>query len=52
LIAIIESGDIVPVVATTYPLERITDAQRAFQTKSYVGKFVIGQHLQRDLHGR
>jgi NADPH:quinone reductase-like Zn-dependent oxidoreductase len=41
LMAIIESGDIVPVVAAAYRLERIADAQRAFQTKSHVGKLVL-----------
>ena len=41
LIAIVESGDIVPVVAATYPLERIADAERDFQTKSHVGKLAL-----------
>ena len=41
LIDVIESGDIVPVVVAAYPLERIADAQRAFQTKSHVGKLVL-----------
>lgn len=41
LIAVIESGAIIPVVAATYPLERIADAQTAFQTKSHVGKLVL-----------
>lgn len=41
LIRYIERGEIRPLVAATYPLERIADAQRAFLEKRHVGKFVL-----------
>lgn len=41
LIAHIEGGQISPVVAETFPLERIADAQSAFMTKGHVGKIVL-----------
>jgi NADPH:quinone reductase-like Zn-dependent oxidoreductase len=41
LIGYIERGEIRPVVAATFPLERIVDAQRAFLEKRHVGKFVL-----------
>jgi NADPH:quinone reductase-like Zn-dependent oxidoreductase len=41
LVRAIESGEIVPLVAATYPLEQIADAQTAFQTKNHVGKLVL-----------
>ena len=37
----IEAGEIRPVLAATYPLERLADAQRAFLEKEFVGKIVI-----------
>jgi len=41
LIERIESGRIVPLVAATYPLERIGEAQTAFLAKGFVGKIVL-----------
>ncbi|MEI4235334.1 zinc-binding dehydrogenase [Roseovarius sp. D22-M7] len=36
-----ESGEIRPLLAETYPLDRIADAQRAFQEKRCLGKIVL-----------
>jgi NADPH:quinone reductase-like Zn-dependent oxidoreductase len=41
VIAAIESGAIRPLVASTFPLESIADAQRAFLRKQHVGNFVL-----------
>lgn len=41
LVAAAEGGDLRPVVAATYPLERIAEAQREFLAKRHVGKFVL-----------
>ncbi|MFZ9627854.1 MAG: alcohol dehydrogenase family protein [Ilumatobacteraceae bacterium] len=41
LVGYIERGEIRPLVAATYPLERIADAQREFMRKQHVGKFVL-----------
>ncbi len=41
LISYIERGEIRPLLAMTYPLERIADAQREFLKKSHVGNFVL-----------
>jgi NADPH:quinone reductase-like Zn-dependent oxidoreductase len=41
LVGYIERGEIRPLVAATFPLERIADAQRAFHEKRHVGKFVL-----------
>ncbi|MEE4241380.1 MAG: alcohol dehydrogenase family protein [Desulfopila sp.] len=41
LISSIELGAIQPLVAKTYPLERIADAQREFLQKTHVGNFVL-----------
>jgi NADPH:quinone reductase-like Zn-dependent oxidoreductase len=41
LISYVERGEIRPLVAGVYPLERIADAQRAFQEKLHVGKIVL-----------
>lgn len=41
LIARIENQEIKPVIAETYPLERIADAQAEFQAKGHVGKIVL-----------
>lgn len=41
LISYIECGEIQPLVAKTFPLERIADAQREFLEKRHVGKFVL-----------
>ena len=41
LVGYIERGEIRPLVAATFPLERIADAQRAFLEKRHVGKLVL-----------
>jgi len=41
LVSYIEKGEIRPLLAKTFPLERIEDAQRAFTEKKHVGKFVL-----------
>jgi len=41
LISYIERGEIRPLVARTFPLEQIADAQRAFLEKKHVGNFVL-----------
>ena len=41
LVAHIEGDRIAPVVAATFPLERIGDAQTAFLAKKHVGKIVL-----------
>ena len=41
LVTYIENGEIRPLLARTFPLERIADAQRAFTEKKHVGKFVL-----------
>lgn len=41
LVSYIEAGEIRPVVAKTFPLERIASAQREFMEKKHVGKFVL-----------
>lgn len=41
LIEHIEAGRISPLVAETYPLEKIADAQTAFLAKNHVGKIVL-----------
>ena len=41
LVDYIEQGRIRPLVSRTFPLERIADAQAAFQTKQHVGKLVL-----------
>jgi NADPH:quinone reductase-like Zn-dependent oxidoreductase len=41
LVSYIEKGEIRPLLAKTFPLERIVDAQRAFTEKKHVGKFVL-----------
>ena len=41
LVGYIDRGEIRPLVAATFPLERIADAQRAFLEKRHVGKFVL-----------
>lgn len=44
LVGYIERGEIRPLVAATFPLERIAEAQRAFLEKRHVGKFVLVPH--------
>lgn len=41
LVSYIERGEIRPLVAATFPLERIADAQREFLEKHHVGKLVL-----------
>ena len=41
LVSYIESGEIRPLVAKTFPLDRIEDAQREFMKKEHVGNFVL-----------
>jgi len=41
LVGYIERGEVRPVLAMTYPLERIGDAQAAFQRKQHVGNIVL-----------
>mgnify|MGYP000395020346 CR=1 FL=1 len=41
LVELIESGQIRPLVAETFPLERIAQAQDLFQQKGHVGKIVL-----------
>jgi NADPH:quinone reductase-like Zn-dependent oxidoreductase len=41
LVSYIEKGEIRPLVAKTYPLEQIADAQREFTKKKHVGKLVL-----------
>ncbi len=41
LVRRIEQGKVLPLVAETYPLRRIADAQTAFLEKNHVGKIVL-----------
>ena len=41
LIRLIEQEKIAPVVAATYPLAQIAEAQAAFQSKAHIGKIVL-----------
>ncbi len=41
LISYIERGELRPLLAKTFPLERIADAQREFLEKKHVGNFVL-----------
>jgi NADPH:quinone reductase-like Zn-dependent oxidoreductase len=41
LISYIEKGEIQPLVAKTFPLEQIVEAQQEFTKKEHVGKFVL-----------
>jgi NADPH:quinone reductase-like Zn-dependent oxidoreductase len=41
LVRRIESGQIQPLVAQTFPLEQIREAQALFETKAHIGKLVI-----------
>ncbi len=41
----IEAGEIRPVLSTTYPLEKLAEAQVAFLEKNYAGKIVIEMDL-------
>ena len=41
LISYIEKGEIRPLVARTFPLDKIADAQREFMKKEHIGNFVL-----------
>lgn len=41
LVSYIERGEIKPLLAATYPLDQIADAQAAFLEKKHVGNFVL-----------
>jgi NADPH:quinone reductase-like Zn-dependent oxidoreductase len=41
LISYIEKGEIRPLLAGTFPLERIADAQREFMQKRHIGNLVL-----------
>lgn len=41
LVGYIEAGEITPLLAGTFPLERIADAQREFMRKRHVGNLVL-----------
>lgn len=41
LVDYLERGEIVPLVATTYPLDQIAEAQRDFEAKRHIGKLVL-----------
>lgn len=41
LVSYIERGEIQPLLAASYPLDRIVDAQIAFQEKRHIGKIVL-----------
>ena len=41
LVGYIERGEIRPLIARTFPFEKIADAQREFLLKSHIGKFVL-----------
>jgi NADPH:quinone reductase-like Zn-dependent oxidoreductase len=41
LISYIENGEIRPLLAKTFPLEQIVEAQREFTKKNHIGKFVL-----------
>ena len=50
LVAYIEKGEIRPLLANTFTLERIADAQRQFTEKKHVGKFVLIPPPLEDTH--
>lgn len=41
LVSYIEKGEIQPLLAKTFPLEQIIEAQKTFMEKKHVGKFVL-----------
>ena len=41
VVAAIEAGHLRPVLAATYPLAELTEAQRAFEAKTFVGNLVV-----------
>jgi NADPH:quinone reductase-like Zn-dependent oxidoreductase len=47
VISYIEEGKLVPVVAKTYPLNQIKNAQEAFLSKKLMGKIVLDPNLDK-----
>ena len=41
LVSYIQNGEIQPLLAKTFPLDRIEDAQREFMKKEHLGNFVL-----------
>ena len=41
LVSYIEKGEIIPLLAKSFPLDKIVEAQREFTEKRHVGKFVL-----------
>jgi NADPH:quinone reductase-like Zn-dependent oxidoreductase len=41
LVSYIERGEIRPLIAATYPLEELKEAQAEFMKKKHIGAFVI-----------
>jgi len=41
LVSYVEKGEIMPLLAKTFPLKNIVEAQREFTEKKHVGKFVL-----------
>ena len=41
LVKRIEAGEVIPVVANTYSLKQVPEAQRQFETKQHIGKLVV-----------
>lgn len=46
LVRRIEAGEVMPLVAKTFPLSRLADAQREFEQKRHVGKLVVDLSLE------
>ena len=41
LVSYIEAGEIKPVLAASYPLEKLVEAQKAFIAKQHTGNLVV-----------
>lgn len=52
LVSYIEKGEIRPLLAATYPLDQIAEAQRVFQEKRHTGKIVLFSRPDRGLPDR
>jgi NADPH:quinone reductase-like Zn-dependent oxidoreductase len=50
LVSYIEKGEIKPLLAKSFPLEKIVEAQREFTEKKHVGKFVLIPPPINDVH--
>jgi NADPH:quinone reductase-like Zn-dependent oxidoreductase len=46
LVKRIEAKEIMPIIARTFPLHRVAEAQQVFKTKQHVGKLVIDFSIQ------